>query len=115
LFAVAERDHLRIPLGQHMTYQLDPGEAASHIQTALEASCGALITLESISVRTGDETPENVRRPLQQAIDSLRLAIGELRCASEKGPGVLPGEFVLRASASALGVPGGYASPRRTA
>ncbi len=72
----------------------------AHIKTALEAGCGALITLESVHARAGDGIAEDLR----QAIDSLRLAIAELRSASSHGPTVLPGEFVLRTGAPRFAV-----------
>ena len=110
-----ERDRVRIPLDQHVKHQRKSRKAATHIQTALEASCGALIMLESIRACAGEGTIEDVRRPIQQAIDSLRQAVDELRSASDDGTRLLPYEFVLRAGVPGLGVSVPYTSPRRTA
>ena len=99
-----------------MKHQRNAGKPAAHIQTALEASCGALITLESIRAQVVNGATEDVRRPIQKAIESLREAIAELRSATDEGTTLLPGEFVLRAALPELGVPPpGYASPLRTA
>ena len=99
-----------------MMHQRNARKPAAHIQTALEASCGALITLESIRAQAVDGATADVRRPIQQAIESLRQAIAELRSATDESARLLPGEFVLRASVPGLGVPQpGYASPLRTA
>lgn len=100
-----KRDHCLIPLGQQMRVQRKPPKRAAHIQTALEASCGALIVLESIRPRAEDHATEELCRPIQQAIDSLRQAIVELRSASDHGPSRLPKEFVLRAGAAGVRVP----------
>ena len=114
--ALRERDHLPTSLHRQMKHQRNPRKAAAHIQTAIEASCGALITLESLHARAGAGAVEDLRRPIQQAIESLRQTITELRSASDDGTRMPPGGFVLRASVPGLGKPrAGYASPRRTA
>ncbi|MGB0091238.1 MAG: hypothetical protein WBP81_01665, partial [Solirubrobacteraceae bacterium] len=86
-----------------MKHQRKSRHPAAHIQRALEASCGALITLESIRARVGDGATEDLCRPIQQAIESLRQSIAELRSATDDGSRKLPGEFVLRAPAPGLG------------
>jgi len=72
------------------------------IESALDAGCAALITLESICVRPGEGPNEDVRHPLQQAIESLRQAIAELRSASAGTTRRLPDAFVLRPQGSEL-------------
>ena len=71
-----------------------------HAQTALEASCGALIAMESIRARMCEPTPE-IEAALAlatQAIAELRQAIKELRLAREKLTArQLPSGFVLAA------------------
>ena len=83
-----------------MKHQRKSRHAAAHIQTALEASCGALITLESIRARAGDEATEDLRRPIQQAIESLRQAIAELRSASGRGDETAPGRICVASGRS---------------
>jgi hypothetical protein len=84
-----------------MKHQRNPQKAAGYIKTAIEASCGALITLESLHVRAGDVATEDLRS-IQQAIESIRGAIAELRSASDDGTRFFPGEFVLRAGVPRL-------------
>jgi hypothetical protein len=72
-----------------------PGEtsACDQFESVLEASCGILVTLESIRVQTGAAADEvaKVQSHIHQAIASLRGAIAELRmaCSSTGSPAVL--------------------------
>jgi len=57
--------------------------ASEQVERALEASCGALMTLESMRRDPGERDLDaiGVQGHLQQAIESLRSAIVELRLA----------------------------------
>src|SRR6478672_7620542 len=86
-----------------------------YVQNALEATCDALITLESIRAApaAGDWRPD---LQVVQAITSLRQAISELRLAHAEDESAVALGFVVRTKAShekrsRLG----QASPRRTA
>ncbi len=57
-------------------------EPGSHdVETALEASCGLLMALESIRSQTSDADVLRVHAHVQQAIEFVRRAITELRLA----------------------------------
>ncbi|MGA2009947.1 MAG: hypothetical protein ABSH51_05340 [Solirubrobacteraceae bacterium] len=70
------------------------------VETALEASCGVLVTLESIHRHADESTSEllTVQAHVQQAIESLRRAIAELRLARTKSPSPMALGFVAAAS-----------------
>ncbi len=93
---------------------------ADHIQRALEATCGTLVALEALELGLSSITcpGEDPRSAVQLAIDSLRLAISELRTA--RAPAASPASlgFVLsrRGEAGpAARACGAQAKPRRTA
>jgi hypothetical protein len=94
--------------------------ALDRIEAALEASCGALVTLESINAGAVDglHDIDGTQRHLGLAIGSLREAIEELRLAQSKGSSALAIGFVLKGNDRA---PGGaqpdpdQSKPRRTA
>lgn len=90
-------------------------KATVQIQRALEESCSALITLESLRAAFDDGAAEELRSPIEQAIECLRQAIAELRAAAGEDRQILPGEFVLRAGDSGDAIRRRYTSPRRTA
>ncbi len=95
--------------------------ASDHLQTALEAGCDALITLQALDARlTGDggSTPPatldeaSSRVQLTQAIEALRAAISELRLARDQDLSALGLGFVMGTGEAGSG---DYTSPRRTA
>jgi hypothetical protein len=71
-----------------MTHPYDQRPARDQVETALEASCGLLMTLETIRNHAGDSAAEfaNAQALLAQAIESLREAITEVRMARGAGP-----------------------------
>ena len=82
-----------------MTHSLDGSPTPDHVHTALEESCGALITLESIRARMADAGVDirSMQGHITEAIDSLTQAIGELRLARDEQASALALGFVLRA------------------
>jgi hypothetical protein len=103
-----------------MTHRDDCSVATDHIQTALEAICGALITLESICSQSARAPIPGrmLRTQLTRAIESLRQATAELRLARDEEQSVLGLGFVLAPTRGRSG--GGsrgsrHPSPRRTA
>lgn len=77
---------------------------AARVHVALDASCGTLVTLESLLARAdgqaahetqGEQAAHEARAAIQQAVKSLRVAIAALRCGDDDEGRVLPGEFVL--------------------
>jgi hypothetical protein len=87
------------------------------IGVALEASCDALITLQSIDMGPGTDEAPSVEGHVAQAISHLQHAIEELRHAQAQGQTGLALGFVIardRRSSSTDGQPG-QSSPRRTA
>lgn len=89
------------------------------IEAALEAACGALITLESISpgASRGLDDADEMQRHVGLAIRSLRQAIEELRLAQSNGSSALAIEFVLNTRAPRGSAEPGpsQTKPRRTA
>jgi hypothetical protein len=71
----------------------DPEPLPDHFQTALEASCGALITMESIRARMGGV--ESNQALATQAIAELRQAITEMYLAWDQQTNCLPRGFVI--------------------
>lgn len=72
--------------------------ALDHIRTALEANCAALLALETIRAEASDVTA--IQREVQQAIESLREAIAELRASHDQEPSIMLAHgFVLPAAA----------------
>jgi hypothetical protein len=82
-----------------------PTEAAEHVHSALEASCDALIALETISAGVADEQ-HAVRATVAPAMRAVRLAIAEMRLALGDDVNTLATGFVLRAAQSGA-APGG--------
>jgi hypothetical protein len=99
-----------------MTHPRDYLPILDHIEAALEASCGALITLQSIDV---DSTPnrDGMHGHIAEAIYSLRHAIDELRSAQSRGASGLALGFVLARGrrCPAQDPDDGQSRPRRTA
>jgi hypothetical protein len=89
----------------------------NHVEAALDASCGALVTLESFCpdpLQVGSGVQQHVRCALR----ALREAIAELRLAEAKDSSGLALGFVLEATSArpdANGLRPGQSKPRRTA
>ncbi len=89
-----------------------------HFQTALEASCGALITMESIRARMSPSCAKSAQALATQAIAELREAIAEITLAYQDRASALPRGFVIGAGpdwAPAAAQLSDQPSPRRTA
>jgi hypothetical protein len=100
-----------------MTHPRDYLPVLDRFEVALEATCDALMTLQSIDVHSAVAEDERVGRHVTQAISDLRHAIDELRKAQTHGHTGLGLGFVL-ARDRRNGSPGdepGQSSPRRTA
>ena len=94
--------------------------ALDRIEAALEASCGALVTLESINPGAADalRDVDGMRGHVGLAIRSLRRAIEELRLAQSNGSSALAIGFVLKGNGRAprdVETDPGQSKPRRTA
>jgi hypothetical protein len=93
--------------------------ALDRIEGALEASCGALLALESINSGTADclRDGDALQTHVGLAIDSLREAIEELRLAQSTGSSALAIGFVLQGNGRPRSVKAepGQSKPRRTA
>jgi hypothetical protein len=106
-----------------MPHPRDYLPALDRIEAALEASCGALVTLESIpsDAVDGSDDPDGMRGHVGLAIRSLRGAIEELRLAQNNGAYALAIGFVLQGNGRAPGDVAppprdpGQSKPRRTA
>ena len=91
------------------------------IEAALDAACGALVTVDSITPGAGAglSDTDGMQRHLGLAIRSLREAIAELRLARSNGSSALAIEFVLKGNAGAprgsVKPDPGQTKPRRTA
>jgi hypothetical protein len=70
-----------------------PSLPSDHLDAALDASCGTLITLQSIL--TSARPVSSVQPQLTGAIDSLRQAIKELRLLRAQEGDWLAFDFVL--------------------
>ena len=83
---------------EEMTHPRDYLPALDQIEAALEASCGALITLESLNTRATAPAGEadGVRKHTGQAMRSLREAIESLRAAQSDGADALALGFVMK-------------------
>jgi hypothetical protein len=68
-----------------------PEVPADHIEVALEASCAALMTLESLRARVArpEARAADMDRDLAAATDALRRAIDHLRASSSLSAGLL--------------------------
>jgi hypothetical protein len=80
-----------------MTQLRDTQLASHHLEKALECSCVALITLESMRARTSDVTNEIrlVQGQINELIESLRAALDDLRRARGEESTPLAFGFVL--------------------
>jgi hypothetical protein len=86
------------------------------LQSALEASCDALMTLQSLD--RGTREPSPALGHVAQAIDSLRFAIEQLRLARDEDSSIVGMGFVVRSEPGSRrrgATPGDQVSPRRTA
>ena len=83
-----------------MPHPRDYLPSLDRIEAALEASCGALVTLESINSDAGDgsDDADGTRSHVGLAIRSLRDVIEELRLAQSNGACTLAIGFVLKAN-----------------
>jgi hypothetical protein len=99
-----------------MTHPRDYLPVLDRIEAALEATCDALMTLQSIEALPSiPNDPGRVH--VAQAISQLRQAIDELRDAQAEGQTGLALGFVLAGDRREPGHkdPGCHSSPRRTA
>jgi hypothetical protein len=75
------------------------GSGLDHVYSALEATCDALMTLESVAVALGDRGGEaGVPVHVAQAIASLRRAIRDLRLARGTEESAVALGFVVETS-----------------
>ncbi len=81
-----------------MPHPRDYLPALDRIEAALEASCAALVTLESINSVAGDgsDNGDSMGGHIGLAIGSLRNVIEELRLAQNNGACALAIGFVLK-------------------
>jgi hypothetical protein len=100
-----------------MTPPRDYLSSLDRIDAALEATCDALLTLQSIEVLPGVPEDAPGEGHVAQAISHLRGAIDELRVAQSQGHAELALGFVLpRDHGESSGEVGtGQSIPRRTA
>jgi len=103
-----------------MTFSYDSLHTVDHVEAALEAACGALITLESAypDVASGVYEVSSVHANVARAVHSLRHAIAELRHAHSSESSGLALGFVLKGDPSGAGEArrrGSQSKPRRTA
>jgi len=99
-----------------MRHPRDHLPALNRIEAALEATCGALITLEALGGDASDF--DAMQQHVAGAVHSLREAIEELRSAQNNGANELALGFVLNGGPRApRGGPGGggQSKPCRTA
>lgn len=98
----------------------DTRTVVDFVYSALEATCDALMTLESIHDCTAampGSGPSATEPHLTQAIASLRHAIAELRLAGSRDTSPIALGFVVRSARERPGDSGNgtQARPRRTA
>ncbi len=99
-----------------MTHPRDHLPLLDNIEAAIDATCGTLMSLESINVPAAMADVENVQGHVAKAILSLRHAIGELRGAQQRGASGLALGFVLaRERRASGGATPDQSRPRRTA
>jgi hypothetical protein len=110
--------------GAYVNVEPTPPSTTDHLQTALEAGCDALITLQALSSRVSlvagsGGVLDAVRAGVQltHAIDALRASIGELRLARDNELSGLGLGFVLaeHQEPAKQAAPEDYTRPRRTA
>jgi hypothetical protein len=100
-----------------MTHPRDHLSVLDRVGTALEATCDALMTLQSIDVVPSISAEESGEGHVARAISHLRHAADELRDAQAQGQTGLAVGFVLardQRTSAGDGEPG-QSSPRRTA
>lgn len=114
----------RLTRGGNLNVDPTPPSTTDHLQTALEAGCDALITLQALSSRIsllagsgGVVDAGRTSLQLTHAIDALRAAIAELRLARDTELSGLALGFVLseHEEPAKAAAPEGYTRPRRTA
>lgn len=98
-----------------MTQPLDIKGALHHLETALEASCAALVALETLRARMADVAPDicGAQSQIRQTVAALREAIGELRCGRDEYASAAAFGFVLGADSERSRRT--HVRPRRTA
>lgn len=81
-----------------MTHPRDYLPALDRIEAALEATCGALIALESLRCRACEDAhdPSSMQDHVGRAIRSLRDVVDDLRSAQSAGTDGLALGFVLK-------------------
>jgi hypothetical protein len=104
--APAALDHVPILNRRPMKHPRDSLPTLDKIEDALEATCGALITLESMHLDPADAIfdEDGLRSHVAEAVRALRHAIAELRLAHSTETSALALGFVLRGSADASGL-----------
>jgi hypothetical protein len=100
-----------------MTHPRDYLPVLDRIGAALEATCDALMTLQSIDVLPSRPEHDRGEGQVARAVSHLRQAIDELRDAQAQGQTGLAMGFVLARDQRNLTADGdpGQSSPRRTA
>jgi hypothetical protein len=100
-----------------MTHPRDYLPVLDRIGTALEATCDALMALQSIDVLPSRPESEDDEGHVELALSHLRHAVDELRDAQAQGQTGLAVGFVLARDQRSLAIDGepGQSSPRRTA
>lgn len=100
-----------------VTHPRDYLPLLDRIGTALDATCGALMTLQSIDALSTVGDDKQVQGHVEQAISHLRHAVDELRDAHTQGQTGLALGFVLARDGRSSNRDGGsdQSSPRRTA
>ncbi len=100
-----------------MTHPRDYLPVLDRIGAALEATCEALMALQSIDVLPSVPESELGDAHVERAVSHLRNAVDELRHAQAQGQTGLALGFVLARDQRSLTLDGepGQSSPRRTA
>ena len=94
-----------------MTHPRDYLPVLDDVEAALEASCGALVTLQRVHVELGHRIDlTGIQAHIAHAEANLRVAIEELRRAHSRGTSGLALGFVLARRGR-----GRQSRPRRTA
>lgn len=102
-----------------MSQSDDSSPGLDYIQSALEATCGALMMLESVREPTVGGTADDsaAQQHVSRAIASLHHAIEELRLAHDPDASIIGLGFVVRTGPQRVGKERRrpQSSPRRTA
>jgi hypothetical protein len=100
-----------------MSHPRDYLPVLDRIGAALEATCDALMALQSIDVLPNRPESEEGEGHVERAVSHLRHAVDELRDAQAQGQTGLALGFVLARDQRSLTIDGepGQSSPRRTA